>query len=140
MSLGQDIAVVRHLRSPVDQPITQRLINRDRAFSSIQAYGPRGRELGLRRKIQAQRNAELALLPVNVLLQVGAAQIRCEINIRRLDCFADDGTHSIRNLVMEKARDTFIVSRVSSRALHVAERHGSAAGSHAGSNGAARQD
>ena len=108
-------------RSPVDQAIAQRLINRDDSARSIEPYGPRGCEVRFRREIQTQSNAELTLLPVGVLLQLGAAQVGGQINIRRLDRFSRDGTDRSRNLAMEEACNTFIVGTVTPRALLVAE-------------------
>jgi hypothetical protein len=109
----KNIAVMRHSGSAVDQAITKGLINRDCAFGSIEADRPRGGQVGLGRKIQAQRNAELALLPVGVLLQFGAAQIRRQIDIRGLDSLSRDGAHRLRNLMMEESCDALVVGDVS---------------------------
>lgn len=140
MPLGQDMAVMRQPGSPVDQPVAQRLVDSDGTFRSVQAYRPRGCELRFRRKVQTQGNAELALLPVDMLLQVGATQVRREINIRRLDCFSYDVTDCLCNLVMEEARNALVVGRIA--VVHSARRRAEwlRAGWHAGSSGATLQD
>jgi len=119
--LTQHMPVMRHPRSAIHQPITQSLINLDRTLRSIQAYRPRGCQLRLRRKIQTYRNAELALLPVGMLLQLGPAQVRPKINIRRLHRFSRDGADGVRNLVMEESRNALIVRKVSPRTLLIAQ-------------------
>ena len=58
---------MRNLRPPIDQAVTQRLINLNRSLRSVQTDRPRGCQIRFRRKIQTQRNAELALFPVGVL-------------------------------------------------------------------------
>ncbi len=112
---------MRHLRSPIDQAIAERLINLDRAFGSIQSYGPRRCQLRFRRKIQTQRNAEFALLAVGVLLQFGAAQVGSKINIGRLDRFSHNGADGVRNLKVEETGNAFIVHCISPRTLLVAK-------------------
>src|SRR5258708_17012424 len=125
MPLSQDTAVMGHLCSAVDQSIPQCLIYRDGSFTRIKPYRPRGCQLRLGRKIQTQSNAELALLPVDVLLQLSAAQVGRQINIGRLDRFAHDRANRIRNLVMEEPRHTFIVRDVAPQALFVAQSNAS---------------
>ena len=113
-------------RSAVNQCITQRLINDDGARGNIEADRPWRGQLRLRRKIQTQCNAKLALFAVGVLFQLRAAQVRCQINVGRLDRLACDGTDDARNLMMEEARYAFIVSYVATRALIVTKPNGAA--------------
>src|SRR5258708_1104004 len=119
MPPGQRMAVMGHLCSAVDQSVAQCLIYRDGSFTRIKPYRPRGGQLRLGRKIQAQSNAELALLPVGVILQLSAAQVGREINIRRLDRFSGDGADGTGNLVVEETRHTLTVGNVAIKPSYV---------------------
>src|ERR1700691_677324 len=112
-SLGQNMPVMRHSSSPINQPVAQSLIDLHRTLRSIQSYGPRSCQLRFRRKIHTQSNADLTLLPVSVLLQFGPAQVRPKINIRRLDRFTRDSADGVRNLMVEEAGNTLVLGKVS---------------------------
>src|SRR5579864_1411280 len=84
LPFAQRVAVVRQLSSTICKTVPQCLVHSDRAAGSVQPNGPRRCELRLGRKVQTERNAELALLSVGVLFQFCSTQVRGEINIRRL--------------------------------------------------------
>src|ERR1700720_965108 len=62
-----------------------------------------------------------------MFLQLGAAQVRGQIDIRRLDRLSPDQAHGICNLMVEESSNTLIMGYIATRALLVPEPNGSSA-------------
>src|ERR1700687_4764244 len=110
---------MRQSSSPISETVSQSLVGRDRAIYSVQSNGPRRRKRRLGRKIQAEGNAKLTLLTVGVLLQFCSAEVRGEINIRRLKSFPGDRAQRGRHVMVEKARHWLVISPLATRTLPI---------------------
>src|SRR6202030_2004318 len=103
----------------ISETVSWRLVGHDGAIGSVQSNGPGRRKLRLGRKIQAEGNTELTLLPVGVLLQFCSAQVRGEINIRRLERFSGDRAQRSRDVMVEKARHRLVIGHVATWTLPI---------------------
>lgn len=106
---------MRQVAPAIEQPIPKSLVHRHLAVLRIQMQRPGRFARGLRRIIQAQGNAELALLPINVLVQLRSALLGGEVYVGRLDGL----THDVRNrnsqLMVEETGDPVIVRAIATR-------------------------
>ena len=87
-------------------------MNGNRAPECFKPDGPGRLTRRLRRKIQTERNAELALRPVGVFGQFCSAQVRSKVNVRRLDRLTRNRADRANELVMKEARHTLVVGYV----------------------------
>src|SRR5579872_279408 len=116
---------MRQARAAVGQAVADSLIDGHSSSRGVEPNGPRRCQRGLGRKIEAEGDAEFALFTIGVLLEFGSAEIRGEIDVRRLKWLSGDGAESGRDLMMEEPRHRFVVRDIAARTLGVTEINGS---------------